>query len=136
MKSKEKNITSPQQQQQQQELMEQVYAIIDSKLQYIDYQTEMVTSSFVDFNSLSQTSSKTTLGDGIQVIESIMSNNDRILEKLQEFSATVKLLLFLRNELSPVNTTQILDLLTDNKYIQLTDQELKFFLDKKLKYSK
>lgn len=133
MKTKENNNTSFLLQ--QYELTEQVYGIIDSKIQYIDYQTEMVTSSFVDINSLSNPSRKNNLADSLQVMDSIMANNSRILEKLQEFSATVKLLLLLRNELSTINAPQILDLLTDNKYVQLTDQELKVFLEKQLKYS-
>ena len=106
------------------ELIEHLYGIIDTKIQYIDYQTEIVTSSFIDHNTICIDPANSTLGGGLRVIESIMRNNKRILDKISEFSATIKLLLLLRNHLGKVNAEIILELLTDNKFIQLTDKEL------------
>ncbi len=106
------------------ELIDRIYEIIDSKIQYIDYQTEMVTSSFIDINTLGIDPSRDAIGRGASITQSIMANNRRILEKISEFSATTKLLLVLRSELEGTNAPVILELLTDNKFIQLTDQEL------------
>jgi len=118
MKGKEENPIS------KEDLIKDLFGIIDTKIQYIEYQTEIVTSSFVDLSMLSQSSKNTGFGNGQQVEESIMANNKRILFKLSEFSATVKLLLLLRNQLEAANALIILDLLTDNRFTQLTDQEL------------
>ncbi|MEL6635545.1 MAG: hypothetical protein AAFW73_01165 [Bacteroidota bacterium] len=112
------------------ELIDRVYEIIDSKIQYIDYQTELVTSSFVDINTLGIDPARDTIGRGASITRSIMANNRRILEKISEFSATTKLLLVLRAELDHANAPAILELLTDNKFIQLTDQELQALLQR------
>ncbi len=106
------------------DLIKDLLGIIDTKIQYIEYQTEIVTSSFVDIGMLSQSPKSTGFGNGQQVEKSIMANNERILFKLNEFSATVKLLLLLRNHLDTANAPIIFDLLSDNRFTQLTDQEL------------
>ncbi len=112
------------------DLIQHLYSIIDSKIQYIDYQTEMITSSFIDINTLGIDPARDTVGRGATITQSIMKNNRRILEKISESSATTKLLLVLRSNLNADNSQMVLDLLTDNKFIQLTDQELNHFLKK------
>ncbi len=118
MKAKEKNPKISK------DLIKDLFGIIDTKIQYIEYQTEIVTSSFVDIGMLSQSSKSLGFGNGQQVEKSIMANNERILFKLNEFSATVKLLLLLRSHLDSTNAPIIFDLLSDNRFIQLTDKEL------------
>jgi len=110
------------------DLINDIFGIIDTKIQYIEYQTEVVTSSFVDISLLSQKKNR-PFGNGFQVETSIMANNKRILFKLGEFSATIKLLLLLRNNLDAANAALVFDLLTDNRFTQLTDQELKQAID-------
>ena len=106
------------------ELIEHLYGIIDSKIQYMDYQTQIITSSFIDIDLLHHHPNTNGLNHGKMVMTSIMANNERILLKISEFSATTKLLLILRLHLNAFNALFILDLLTDNQYTQYTDEEL------------
>lgn len=112
------------------ELIEYLYAIIDTKIQYMEYQSRIVTGAFVDIDKLDLNSKSNTLGGGLELLETIMISNGRILEKIQEYSATTKLLLILRNQLNKNNAIPVLELLTDNKFTQLTDKELNIFIKK------
>ena len=115
----------------QQELIHHLFGIIDSKIQYIDYQMEIVTSSFVDLSTLGFHSLRNTSnGQESSVTKSVMANNRRILDKISEYSATTKLLLVLRSHLDTTNAELVLDLLTDNRFTQLTDKELEHQLNK------
>jgi len=105
-------------------LTEQIYAIIDTKLQYIDYQTNKMISSMLG-TDISDTPKPTAQLDEFFKFDQAHSNCDSFLDKMEEYSKSKRLLLIMRSQISDENAKFILGLLSDNTFLKFDEKYLK-----------
>lgn len=107
-------------------LLEQVFSILDSRIQFIDYQVQRY------FNSCTQPKASQMLADdnycGPSGIQVLMHNFDDLLQYTVRLHDDLKLLQVLRSWLKDETVHQILDLMTDNKYLNYSTGELEHLL--------
>jgi len=110
------------------QLLEEVYLILDSHIQYIEYQAQMRFSfkgkSSVETNHSSSGSS-----------DSLVSNFDRMLRYIGELNQSKKLLQTLRSWLCHENAYLILNLLNNQRYLAYTEENLETMLRKRYRNS-
>ena len=108
-------------------IMEQVYSIIDSKIQYVDYLTNQAIQPFLhNFKLQNLPNGKIDVDPNDRMVTSV---NPSFLMQIEKNSKTKKLLLVVRRKLCFHNASMIFDLLTDNKYLNYTEKSLAKFLD-------
>jgi len=103
-------------------LVEHVYAFIDSKLQFINYQIETAVKSY-------------EVNDSISPVHSLLSLNptrrfEEVLASIEVHSKTKGKLLLMRSKLGLHNARLSFSLLTDNNYMVYTEKRLDKMLDK------
>lgn len=108
-------------------MVEHVYGIIDSKIQFMDFQIkEMI---------------KTKLGKSpheIMIQEDLLPslddfpNDDRILDFLEAYSRNISLLLLMRTSLTYLSAETAFHLLTNDKYMDFTEAQLRTILEEAL----
>ncbi|MEO1514871.1 MAG: hypothetical protein AAFV95_07655 [Bacteroidota bacterium] len=101
---------------------EQIRAIIDARIQYIDYQTNQIVSSITGID-IQQAKPDLSVRE-LNQFNFAYNNCDSFLTAMEEFSKAKRLLLVLRTHLDPINGSRILDLLQDQKYIHMSKKEL------------
>ncbi|MFT4755361.1 MAG: hypothetical protein ACI85Q_002930 [Salibacteraceae bacterium] len=103
-------------------LIEHVYAFIDSKLQFINYQIDTAVKSFEVNDSVSPI-----------LIPSLPHHSTSLFEKvlgsIESHSKTKGKLLLMRSKLGKHNARLSFDLLTDNRFLVHTEKHLKIMLD-------
>ncbi|MFK8104986.1 MAG: hypothetical protein AB8G15_20885 [Saprospiraceae bacterium] len=105
------------------QLTEQVYAIIDSRIQYLEFRASKFYQTYTDKNErLTNPSAKSNL---------IFNQFEQLLSGINQLSKSLKLLSLLRTKLIKDNARTILYLLTNNKYLNHTEESLKRILIKK-----
>ena len=105
-------------------LTEQIYAIIDTKIQYIDYQTNKMISSMLG-NSVNDAPKPSKQLDDFFKFDKAHSNCDSFLDRMEEYSKTKRLLLIMRSQISDENAKFILGLLSDNTFLKFDEKYLK-----------
>jgi len=104
-------------------LVEHVYAFIDSKLQFINYQIDTAVKSFEVNDSISPSP-----------LQNLPHNSttrfEKVLASIESHSKTKGKLLLMRSKLSIHNARLSFSLLTDNKYMIYTEKRLKGMLEK------
>jgi len=103
-------------------LIEHVYAFIDSKLQFINYQIDSAVKSFEVNDSVSPVRLPS-------LPHHSTSRFEKVLASIESHSKTKGKLLFMRGKLGTHNAQLSFDLLTDNKYMVYTEKQLKKMLD-------
>jgi len=103
-------------------LKETVFAIIDSRIQFIEYQQN---SLLKDYTQTPLAESKSVKEPSIPTDRSLAGRLDIMIEKIELFSKRLKFLLILRSHLSKENATIILNLLTNNQYLDYSPDHLK-----------
>ena len=109
-------------------MVEHVYGIIDSKIQFLDFKIkEMV---------------KVKLGklpDDILEEKNFLPahfenlpDHDRILDTIEAYSRNISLLLLMRTTLSYLSAETAFFLLTNDKYLDFTDKQLRTILEEAL----
>ena len=109
-------------------MVEHVYGIIDSKIQFLDFKIkEMV---------------KVKLGKlPNEILEDEnflpahfedLPENDRILDTIEAYSRNISLLLLMRTTLSCLSAETAFFLLTNDKYLDFTDKQLRTILEEAL----
>lgn len=83
-------------------LKEAVYAIIDSRIQFIEYEQKNIVDQHSGLNE----------------------QLENLIKKIEQFSRSLKLLLLLRSNLKQDNANTILDLLTNSKYLGYSVEHL------------
>ena len=104
-------------------LVNQVISIIDTKIQYIDYQTNHVVSSIIG-TELQNVPRPSVDVSEISNFNFSYNNCDSFLTLMEEYSRTKSLLLTLRQHTNHKTAQLIFDLLSDNQFIAFTDKEL------------
>ena len=89
---------------QQSTLKEAVFAIIDSRIQFIEYEQ----------NTLVSQHEESPLNEKLE----------KLIKKIEHFSRSLKLLLLLRSRLNLDNASMILELLTNGKYLSYSVETL------------
>ncbi|MEL6925935.1 MAG: hypothetical protein AAFO94_17975 [Bacteroidota bacterium] len=108
-------------------IIEHVYGIIDSKFQFIKHRTNRLIETQMDNQSIQIPD----LIDGEDLMQRLgkIGHDASILQHIEEYSKTTRMLLFLRNYLCNANSRIILDLLTDDIYLNFNERELKIVID-------
>ncbi len=110
-------------------LEEQVYSILDSRIQFIDYQVQSYFNTHT--SSTSPSSNEEFSYSGPSSANNLVSNLDQILSYTEKLQNDLKLLQVLRSWLKEETARDVLDLLTNNKYLNYSEETLEHLLKKK-----
>jgi len=91
---------------------ENVFAVIESKIQYDEYRINNAANSFInlDDNELAAQKSPTEM-------KRIVFNNEHIIDLIRKYTGAINLLLVLRSKLNSENAYTILSILKDDQYL-------------------
>ena len=95
-------------------LLNDVFQILDSRIQYIEYQLSKLSKQSLQSN-------QSTLRADEEGIFSI----EMIFKQIELHNRSLKLLILLRSQLNILNAPIIFELLTDSKYLDYDESELK-----------
>ena len=109
-------------------MVEHVYGIIDSKIQFMDFQIKemiKVTLGKLPHNKLL---------DEEFILPSLdnLPNDNRILDTLEAYSRNISLLLLMRTTLTYVSAETAFYLLTNDKYLDFTEGQLRTVMEEAL----
>ena len=111
-------------------LLDQVYSILDSRIQFIDYQVDNY------FNSCTNCDVSASIEEvtyhGPSTAKSLMTNFDNLLQFTGQLQDDLKLLQILRAWLKEETLEIVLDLLTNNKYLSYSEGNLEHLLKKEI----
>ncbi|MFT5166540.1 MAG: hypothetical protein ACI8P3_001772 [Saprospiraceae bacterium] len=110
-------------------LIEQVFSILDSRIQFIDFQVQRYFQSCTSDICEAPKNEFTYSGPSSSSI--LVNNLDQLLNFTEELQNDLKLLQTLKAWLKDETVHDILDLLTNNKYLQYSEEKLDYFLKKK-----
>jgi len=107
--------------------VEGIYSIIDSKIQYLDYQTQGLLHRLIGENTPPDKKNPTQKGQKDLKIE------EQWFLAFEKYSKIKKILLFLKHFLIRNNSNQekamlVLSLLADDQYIKLSQKDLEYKL--------
>ncbi len=108
-------------------MVEHVYGIIDSKIQFMDFQIkEMIKTKLgkLPHEIMIQEGFLPSLGD--------FPHDDKILIFLEAYSRNISLLLLLRTSLTYLSAETAFHLLTNDKYMDFTEEQLRTVLEEAL----
>ena len=111
-------------------LLEQVYSILDSRIQFIDYQVHKYFNSCTNRNASENI--ETFVYHGPSSTESMMDNLENLLQFTDQLQGDLKLLQILRAWLKEETVQIVLDLLTNNKYLNYSEDKLEHLLKKEV----
>ncbi len=105
-----------------------VYNIIDSKIQYLNYQTKGIAGSLNLVDPPEDPVKGEANSDSLSLEEV-----EKIFQQFEIQSKQIKRLLYFRRLLSSKNAVVALALLTDNVLFEFTEQEIAYILDVHIK---
>jgi hypothetical protein len=108
-------------------MVEHVYGIIDSKIQFMDFQIKEMIKTILGTSPkeiLNQEDFLSTLDD--------FPNDDKILNFLEAYSRNISLLLLIRTNLNYLSAETAFNLLTNDKYMDFTECQLRAVLEEAL----
>ena len=111
-------------------LLEQVYSILDSRIQFIDYQVENYFNTCTNCDASASIEELTY--NGPSTAKSLMKNFDKLLQFTGQLQGDLKLLQILRTWLKEETLQMVLDLLTNNKYLNYSEDKLEYLLKKEI----
>lgn len=103
-------------------IVENIYSIIDSKIQYLDYQTRELIRPLTGENTQKDQVSVSKKGP----ID--LKNEEQWFLAFEKYSKIKKALLLLRNYLNKENAFLVLSLLADNQLINFSQKDLEYKL--------
>lgn len=104
-------------------IVENIYSIIDSKIQYLDYQTKELFRPLIGENT--QKDNKSTPKNGPRDLKTA----EIWFMAFEKISRLKKILLLLRNYLNKENALLVLSLLADDQLANLSQKDLEYRLD-------
>jgi len=111
-------------------MVEHVYGIIDSKLQFLDYQIkETIKNQFGDLPNEIQ--ERNFLGPNIPPS---IDESHKILDTIEAYSKSLRLLLLMRTTLTYLSAETAFYLLTSERYLDFSEQQLRVILEEALKF--
>lgn len=102
--------------------IEHLLSIIDTKLQYVEYHTSVL----INEHSAAQ------YPVSIEGQRPPSSINEQVFAQIEQYSKTTRLLLLLRTHVCGNNSSLVYDLLTNNKFLDYFDEQLKALLEQSL----
>lgn len=109
-------------------MVEHVYGIIDSKIQFMDFQIkEMIKTKFGKLPE--------EISEGINYLPAhieYLPDDEKILASLEAYSRNISLLLLMRTTLTYLSAETAFYLLTNDKYLDFTDKQLRIILEEAL----
>lgn len=109
-------------------MVEHVYGIIDSKIQFMDFQIkEMIKTKFGRLPE--------EVLEGLNFLPSHLEGlpeDDRVLMALEAYSRNISLLLLMRTTLTYLSAETAFFLLTNDKYLDFTETQLRTILEEAL----
>ncbi len=103
-----------------------IFSIIDSKMQYLDHQTNSIITTFISGQQQDTNEDFSQFFNPENVPESAASQF--ILKYIENYSKTLGLLLFMRKAVSNEHNLKILELLSDNTFQDYSEMEIKGIL--------
>ncbi len=116
-------------------LVEQLQIVITSRIQTLEYKTKEKMSSFIPLDDLKLPPPDYGLGV-IPTLSSVVNNNERIFELIEEYSKRTNLLMTMRYMLNDSNALTVLHLLEEDRFIELEKEKLERMLKHPLVFSK
>ena len=111
-------------------LLEQVFSILDSRIQFIDYQVQKYFKTCTNTEASTLQDGTAYTGPGIS--QNIMTNFESMLQFTGQLHGDLKLLQILKAWLKEETVQIILDLLTNNKYLTYSEEKLEHLLKKEV----
>lgn len=106
-------------------IVDNIYSIIDSRIQYLDYQTRELLRPLIGENTRMDDMSDSKKGPKDLKIE------EQWFLAFEKYSKVKKVLLLLRNYLNKENAVLVLSLLADDQLISFSQEDLEYILDVK-----
>ena len=111
-------------------MVEHVYGIIDSKLQFLDYQIkETIKNQFGELPS--EIGERDFLAPNIS---SSLDTNHRLLDTIEAYSKNLRLLLLMRTTLTYLSAETAFYLLTSERYLDFTENQLTVIMEEAIKF--
>lgn len=104
-------------------IVENLYSIIESKIQFIEYRTNEMLNAYLEADEKAHQVSDYE-NPGIQEMSFTGSVNDFVFSQIETSSRSIHRLLQFKSVLSSQNALAILDLLTDDKYLVCSESQL------------
>jgi hypothetical protein len=104
-------------------IVENLYSIIESKIQFIEYRTNEMLNAYLEADEKAHQVSDYE-SPGIQEMSFTGSVNDFVFSQIETSSRSIHRLLQFKSALSSQNALAILDLLTDDKYLVCSESQL------------
>jgi len=111
-------------------LLEQVFSILDSRIQFIDFQVQRYFTSCT--STMSEASTPEISYCGPSTSKLLVNNLDQLLSFTEKLQDDLKLLQTLKVWLKEETVQEVLDLLTDNRYLTFSEDSLESLLKKKV----
>lgn len=112
-------------------IVEQLYEIIDTKIQFINFQTKQIVESITGIKNPSaldiNEDQPTSVG-----INFSHNNCDSFITLMEEYSRSKRLLLLMRSMLNDKNTTIIYNFISTNAFMNFNERELKLMINIKV----
>lgn len=113
-------------------LLEQVFSILDSRIQFIDYQVQRYFTSCT--STLPSFSDDKLDYSGPSCSGMLVSNLEQLLCFTEKLQQDLKLLQILRAWLKEETVQEILELMTNNKYLSYSEDKLEYLLKEKAQF--
>lgn len=104
-------------------ILNHLYGIIDSKIKFIEYRTNEMLHNMMADDQSGHPSSDSEIGSTPGFSLSY-SDNEKVFTYIERTSKLISRLLRFRSVLSYTNAIAILDLLTDDKFMNVNDGQL------------
>ncbi len=98
---------------------ENVFAIIESKIQYNEYRINNAANSFINLDDSTLTAQKSPAE-----MKRIVFNNEHIIDLIRKYTGAINLLLVLRSKLSRENAYSVFSILKDDQYMSFSKFDL------------
>lgn len=109
-------------------MVENVYSIIDSKIQFMDYQIKEMIKTKLGRLPKGISEDVNFLPDHLLKL----SESDRMLAGLEAYSRNMSLLLLMRTSLTYLSAETAFFLLSNDKYLDFTEKQLRIIMEEAL----
>jgi len=106
-------------------MVEHVYGIIDSKLQFLDFQIKKIIKDNLGSLPKEISNEEAFLPEHLQDLP----DDNRILDSLEAYSRNISLLLLMRTTLTYLSAETAFFLLTNDKYMDFDEKQLRTILE-------
>ena len=111
-------------------MVEHVYGIIDSKLQFLDYQIkETIKNQFGELPN--EIGERDFLSPNVSTS---LDSDHKILDTIEAYSKNLRLLLLMRTTLTYLSAETAFYLLTSERYLDFTEDQLTIIMEEAIKF--